>query len=208
MLLGERHSFGRTGDRSCGAGGQWRADVSGDPPRRDLVAKRFDRGRRRADPGQPGGDDLAGEVRVLRQEPVPGMHGVRAGIRRHLEDLADVQVTVGGGQTAQCIGLIGDGDVQGIQIWLGIHGDAGQPGITAGARDPDGDLATVGDEDLAHEMLLLNCQESSEPVRAAQRPGCLPLRVALAERLGRRSPRTPNSRERLGHGWVLRLDEG
>jgi hypothetical protein len=78
------------------------------------------------------------------------MHGVRARVSRRLEDLADVQVALGRALAAQRERLVGHRGVQGIQVRLGVHGDAGQARIPAGPDDPDGDLAAVGDQYLAH----------------------------------------------------------
>ena len=87
-LVGARHRIGVPA--TCGA-----PDRLSDVPRLHLVAERPDRLRRRTDPGQPGVDDRLGEVGVLGQEAVAGVHGVRAGARRDLEDLVDVEVGLG-----------------------------------------------------------------------------------------------------------------
>ena len=60
-----------------------------------LVAERLDRGRRRADPDQPGVDDGLGEVGVLGEEAVAGVHGVGAGLVGDRDDLGDVEVGLG-----------------------------------------------------------------------------------------------------------------
>ena len=161
-VLGREHlRLGRAGHRPVGARRQRRADRPGDVPRADLVAQRLDRRRRRPDPGQPGRDDLAGEVRVLGQEAVARVHRVRAGVGRRLEDLADVQVAVRGALAAQRVGLVGHRGVQRVQVRLAVDGDAGQPGVPAGPDDPDGDLAAVGDQYLAHGPWLLSLAEGA-----------------------------------------------
>ncbi|GIJ77337.1 hypothetical protein Xph01_17690 [Micromonospora phaseoli] len=40
--------------------------------------------------------------------------------------------------------------MQGIAVGVRVHRDAAEAGVLAGADDPDGDLAPVGDEYLAH----------------------------------------------------------
>src|SRR6185437_3767335 len=67
IFPGERDRFVRPVDRPVGAWCQRSADPARDQPRRGLVAKRVDGRGRRADPGQPRSDDLAGELRVLGQ---------------------------------------------------------------------------------------------------------------------------------------------
>ena len=49
---------------------------------------------------------------------------------------------------AQRVRLVGARDVQGVEVWLGVDGDAGQARVTAGPRHPDGDLAAVRDQDF------------------------------------------------------------
>ena len=63
--------------------------------RGDLVAERLDRLGARADPDQPGADHGAGEVGVLGEESVAGVHGVGAGAAGDREDLLDREVRVG-----------------------------------------------------------------------------------------------------------------
>ena len=67
-------------ERVLGAGRQRGADLLGDVPGLDLVAEALDRRRRRADPDQPGVDDGLGEVGVLGEEAVAGVHRVGAGL--------------------------------------------------------------------------------------------------------------------------------
>jgi hypothetical protein len=38
--------------------------------------------------------------------------------------------------------------VQGVEVLLGVDGDAGQARVTAGTRHPDGNLAAVRDQDF------------------------------------------------------------
>jgi hypothetical protein len=38
--------------------------------------------------------------------------------------------------------------VQGIEVLVGVDGDAGQARVTAGTRHPDGNLAAVRDQDF------------------------------------------------------------
>ena len=83
VLLGERDDLVGAVDRVGGAGrpagrrrvrAMWRALT--------LSPRRVDAPRGRADPGQPGVDDGLGELGVLGEEAVAGVHGVGAGLRR------------------------------------------------------------------------------------------------------------------------------
>ena len=106
-----------------------------------------------ADPGQPGVEDGLGEVGVLGQEAVAGVEGVGAGFGRDGEELGDVQVGVRGRVAVQAVGLVRGGDVQGVGVDVGVDGDGGQLRVVAGPGDADGDFTTVGDQDLAHQLL-------------------------------------------------------
>ena len=59
-----------------------------------------------------------------------------------------VQVALGRGLTAERVGLVGEADVQGVPVEIGVHRHRGDAQLLAGTDDPDGDLAPVGDEDL------------------------------------------------------------
>jgi hypothetical protein len=85
-----------------------------------------DRLGRRADEDQSGLGDGLGEVGVLGQEAVAGVDGVDAGLRRHLEDLVDVEVALGGGGRAEQVGLVGEADVRRVAVDLAVDRDAGR----------------------------------------------------------------------------------
>src|SRR5579859_543950 len=153
VLAGELDHLVRSGYRTRCAGRQWGAHLGGDRARAHLVAERVDRLRWRADPGETGGDDRPGEVGVLGQEAVPRVYRVGAGLGGHLEDLADVQVALGGGLAAESVRLVHHRDVQRVEVGFGVDADAGQPGVAAGPRDPHGNLGTIRDKDLTHETL-------------------------------------------------------
>ena len=56
------------------------------------------------------------------------------------------------GLSAEGVRLVGQADVQGVAVEVGVHRDGGDAELPAGADDPDGDLPPVGDHDLAeHE---------------------------------------------------------
>src|ERR1035437_6692999 len=65
------------------------------------------------------------------------------------EDAVDAEVAFGGGAGADVGGLVGHADVEGGAVGVGKDGDAGDAHLAEGADDADGDLAAIGDQDLA-----------------------------------------------------------
>ncbi len=120
--------------------------------RRHLVAQRAHHFGARADPTQPGGDDLLGKVRVLRQEAVAGVDGVDAGAPGDAQDVVAVQV---GRQRflalADQVALVGLEAVQRLTVLLRIDRDGADAHLGGGAHHPDGDLGAVRDQDRADE---------------------------------------------------------
>src|SRR5437763_8030229 len=115
-------------------------------PRVDLVAHRVDRARVRTDPDQSLRGDRAGEVGVLRQEPVPRMDRLRTGGLRGREDRLDVAVRLRRADGYRLVGL-GDERQPGIDVGVHRHGVHAEP--ARGADDPAGDLSPVGDQQRA-----------------------------------------------------------
>ena len=192
-LLGRLDRVGRALDLR-------RARALRDVARRDLVAEGADRLGRRADPGEPGVDDGLGEVGVLRQEPVAGVHGVGTGLAGDVEQLVDDEVGLGRARAAEGVGLVGGLHVQRVAVGVGVDSDARDAGVAARPGDADGDLATVGDEDLrdGHRDFAPDAGDVGDPVvgarpsRAAAPPATLPERDPLAPVGGevrRRDPR-------------------
>ena len=92
---------------------------------------------RRADPGEPGVDDRLGEVGVLGQEPVPGVHGVGPAAAGDVEELVEDQVRLGGRGAAQGEGLVGRLHVQRVAVGVGVHRDR-RDARHPGTRGPPG----------------------------------------------------------------------
>jgi hypothetical protein len=108
------------------------------------------------------------------------VHGVGPGLGRDLDDLLDVEVGLGGGAPVQGVGLVGQPGVESVDVLLGVDGDAAQPGVPAGPDDADRDLATIRDEDLAHDDLFSRSAPSVPGAcLSSNRPG---LRRKLLER--------------------------
>src|SRR5205823_7469040 len=82
------------------------------------------------------------------------MYAVRTAATRDLDELGDVEIGVGRGRATEGVGLVGEPDVQCVEVGIGIDRNAADAGIAARADDPYRNLATVGDEDLPHGMTL------------------------------------------------------
>ncbi len=114
-----------------------------------LVAHGGDGGRRRADEDEA--RLLAGgrEGLVLGQEAVARVHGVGARLVRGLQDAVDAEVALAHRRGADAHRLVGEADVRGVPVGVGVDGNGAIAHRLGRAHDPPGDLAAVGDEDLA-----------------------------------------------------------
>jgi hypothetical protein len=113
----------------------------------DLVAHRLDRGDRWPDEDDPGLLAGPGEVDVLGQEAVAGVHGLRAGAAGGVQHPVDRQVALRGRRGADRDGDVGEPGVQRAGVGVAVHGDRADAQRAERADDPDGDLAAVGDQD-------------------------------------------------------------
>ena len=106
------------------------------PARLGLVAHRPHRRRRRADPDQAGGGDRLGQVGVLAQEAVAGMH--RRGARRRAAATmrVDAQVGVGGALAADRDRRVGGARVRRVPVGVGGDRDRFEAEPARRARDP------------------------------------------------------------------------
>ena len=112
-----------------------------------LVAQGVDRGRGRPDEREPGVLDGARERRPLGEEAVAGMDRLAARGQRSVEHRVDPQVALRGSRGPDADGRIGEPNMGGAGVGIAVDGDRLDPQLVAGADDPDGDLAAVGDED-------------------------------------------------------------
>ena len=112
----------------------------------DLVAHRLDGFDVGTDKHDTGLIERAGEGGILGEEAIAGMNRLGAGRLRGGDDLADVEIGLGGLRRADRNGLVGHIDVHRVAVRLGIdrYGLDAEP-----ARGPDdaaGDLAPISDE--------------------------------------------------------------
>ena len=90
-----------------------------------------------------------GEAGVLAQEAVARMHGRGARRPRRRDDAVDAQVGIGGALAADRDRPVGDAGVRRVAVGIGGDRDRFDAEPARRARDPDGDLAAVGDQDRA-----------------------------------------------------------
>ena len=98
--------------------------------------------RRRPDEDEPCRLDRLGEVRVLRQEAVPRVDRVRAGLLGGTDVLLGIEVA------ADLDGLVGSARVQRALVVRRGDGDRGDPELARRPEDPDRDLAAIRYEEL------------------------------------------------------------
>ncbi len=92
----------------------------------DLVTHRRDDVRGWPDPGETGFGDGPGEMGVLGEEAVPGVHGVRTCGSSDLEDLVGIEIRLGCGRRTDVPCFVGEAHVQCVAIELGVDGDGSQ----------------------------------------------------------------------------------
>ncbi|TPW02406.1 MAG: choline dehydrogenase [bacterium] len=107
------------------------------------------------DEGHAVGFDDLGEAGVLGQEAVAGVDGLGAGDLGSSDDRRDIEVALGRRSRPDTDALVGQPDPHGTAVRFGVHGDGGDAHLLAGAVDPQGDFAAVGDEDLGEHIQIL-----------------------------------------------------
>ena len=100
----------------------------------------------------PGSLQRGGELRVLREESVAGVDGLRAGAAHGVEDRVDRQVALPGGRRADPDRDVGLGDVPGVRVGVAEHRDRANSHGPQRADDPHRDLAAVGDQNGIEEL--------------------------------------------------------
>jgi hypothetical protein len=120
--------------------------------RLQLRAHHGDRLRRRADPDEPGVDDRAGEVRVLRQEPVARVYRIGTACAGGRDQQVTAQVGGARRVARQVHGVVGLGDVERVGVGVGVDGDRLDAHRPAGGEHPAGDLAAVGDKEPSDHL--------------------------------------------------------
>ncbi len=82
------------------------------------------------------------------------MDRLRAAIVRDLDDALELQVGLRGRGATDVVCLICISRVDRIAVRVGIDGGGRDAELAARAHDPDGDLASVRDEDFLEELVV------------------------------------------------------
>jgi len=163
VLFAELHDFRRAVDELGGTRHDRCAAAQRGLAGRHLVSHFDDGGGRRPDEGHAQVGDGLGEVGVLREKAVAGVHGVGAALADGIEDRLGIEVTLGRGLAAEGVRLVGQSHVQGVAVEFGIDGDGGNAHLAGGANDANGDFSAVGDQDfLRHEHLSCEGNDAFE----------------------------------------------
>ena len=117
-----------------------------------LAAHLPHRGRLRADEHDAGRFHRFGELRVLAQEPVARMDGLRAAAPGDLQDRVAAQVAVLRPRPADRPGLVGQTHVLRAGIGFGEHRHGADAQPARGTDHPAGDLAAVGNQDRVEHV--------------------------------------------------------
>lgn len=102
-----------------------------------------------ADPRQARIHHGLGEVGVLAEEAIAGVHRIGPGGAGGGEQLVGAQISVGTGRTAQGNGLGGFAHMEGVGIGVGVDRNGVDAHAVSGLDHPAGDFAAIGDEDLS-----------------------------------------------------------
>lgn len=112
---------------------------------RNLVAEQIERFGRRPDEYDALLAATPRQRGILGKEAVAGMQGVAPGRLRGCDDCVDIEI----GACAlprNFMRRVGCTDVQRCGVVRGIDGDGGKPCVCRGARDANGNLAAIGDQ--------------------------------------------------------------
>ncbi len=139
-----------------------------------LVAGEVEDLRRGADEGDPVVRALPGELRVLGEEPVAGVDGVRARLLRRADHLVDGEVRLDRGARLHHDGLVRERAVEGVAVLPREDRDGLRADLVGGAERAHGDLPAVGDEDLLERGKFSVSHDKGRPFSIAarrRRPG-------------------------------------
>ena len=165
-LLRRRPHFRRVRQRTLGARHRRHVGLLRQLLGRGLVAEHLQQFRRRPDERDPVVAAGPGQVRVLREKPVPRMDRIDAMLLGDGDDRCDVQVPLdrlAAVRRPDLVRLIGLEAMQREAVFIGVNRDRPQPQLGGGAEDADGDLGPVGNQQFPHEKI----REGYGCVRAA-----------------------------------------
>ena len=107
----------------------------------------------RTDEDDAGGRAGLRKLGIFRQEPIPRMDRIHTRFPRDSQDVINEEVCFDRPLiAADEIGFVRFGPMQREAIFLRIDRDRTQAELRGGSHDPDGDLATVGDQNTAYPL--------------------------------------------------------
>ena len=115
---------------------------------RDLVAHQTDGFRARPDENETGGFHPLGKIGIFREEAVAGVNRLGIGDFRCRNDRRDVEITQLRRGRADAHRFVGQADVLGLAVGVGMHHHGLDTQFAAGALDAQGNFATIGDQNL------------------------------------------------------------
>lgn len=148
----------------------------------------------RADETQAGRLARIGEARMLGQEAVAGMHGLRAGCLRGREDRRDVQIAVGGRRGADAYRFVGERHVARVAIGIGIDRDGRDAEALQRPDHAARDFAAVRDEDFGESHVA---SRAAAPMSVARHAPRIAAR-AIAGPASQSQPRSAAARSARG----------
>ena len=86
------------------------------------------------------------ECRPFGEKPIARVNGVGPHLERRGDDRAGVEVRLGGGRGADATRVVDELQVVRASVGVGVDAERDDSHRAGGARDPDGDLAAIGDE--------------------------------------------------------------
>ena len=140
------HAVGSRKDRD--------AQVPGRRARRHLVAHQVDMFASGTNEGDAVFLDNLGKPAVFRQETVTRMNCIRAGDFGSCQDRRDVQIAVTSRRRTDTHAFVGQPDMHGVGIDLGVNRHGPDAHLAAGTMNAKRYFAPVGDEHLVEHMLI------------------------------------------------------
>ena len=124
------------------------AAALGQGPSLGFIAEQLEDIRAGSDKGDTRLGAPAGKVGIFTQKSVARMNGLTAGLFGQLHNPTGIEI---GGRTApaQRKGFIGLAGMQRLGVVVGKHGHGPQPQFGGGARNTNGDFASIGDQKTA-----------------------------------------------------------
>ena len=145
-LLGQLQGLGLALDQPFAARHRGHFGLAGHLAGRVLVAQHGHGFRGRADEGDVAIAANFGKMGVLGEKPVARMDRLHVADFGRADDAIDFQIAFAGLGRTDAIGLIGHFQVGGAAVRLAEDGHGFDAQLAAGAKDPQGDLAPIGNE--------------------------------------------------------------